>query len=346
MVDESNGWAADLDGKLYRTVDGGASWNLLPTPADVQINAYGSAFLDAGNAWLSNYDENSAPALLRTSDGGMTWTPLIDIGLAGIGGMPTFRFSSPSEGLARVDGVGAGNLYIQMYETHDGGASYSLIPLTGPQPEQGLPPGTIHLCNICGDSFYYAPQRMIVVQGDMGTMEQRGKAYLLTSQDNGQSWSQMILPLPDGYEEALVEALQPVFVTNQDGFLPLKLTRLEADGSLTQLGLAVYRTDDGGATWSPSAAQLPPVTNNQTLHFFDTDEALALCEADLCVSHDGAQSWERVTPDIDISSTESRAVFQVNFVDPLTGWIVIGEPEKVLLYKTGDGGAHWTLLNP
>jgi photosystem II stability/assembly factor-like uncharacterized protein len=187
---------------------------------------------------------------------------------------------------------------------------------------------------------------MIVVQGDMATMEQRGKVHLLTSQDMGQTWTQMILPLPDGYEEALVEALPPVFVTARDGFLPLKLTRLEVDGSLTPLGLAVYRTNDGGATWSTSAAQLPPVTDNQTLHFFDTDEALALCQADLCVSHDGAQTWERVTPDIDISSTETRAVFQVRFVDPLTGWIVIGEPEKVLLYKTGDGGATWTLLNP
>jgi hypothetical protein len=316
------------------------------TPADVQINAYGSSFLDAGHAWLSTYNANGAPGLLRTSDGGATWVPLTDSGLADSGGPASFQFSTPDEGLATVAGVGAGNLYLREFETHDGGASFRVIPLVGPTDEQGLPEGTLHLCSLCLDAFHYDPARAIIVEGDMGTMEPRGAAHLQTSTDLGQHWKEMSLPLPAGYEDALVSGLPLYFPGGQHGFLPVRLMKYNADNSTAYDVVAVYETADGGASWSLTPEVIPGVTDTQTLQFITDLDAIAMCGAELCVTHDGAQSWETMTPNVDLSSTDTHYVMGMTFATPETGWMITSESSVYQLYRTTDGGESWTLLNP
>lgn len=345
MVDEANGWALDTDGQLYRTADGGLTWYLLKTPADLQFSAYGSAFLDAAHAWLPYYDSNGQPALLRTTDGGLTWTPLTNIGLGQAGGEAGFRFSSPDEGIAEVAGVGAGNLYIQDFETHDGGASFQVIPLVGPTDEQGLPQGTVHLCNLCMDAFHYDPSRTIIVEGDMGTMEARGKLHLKQSTDLGQNWTESVLPLPSGYEEALVGGLPLSLLDKENGFLPVRLMKYNPDGTTAFDMIAVYVTADGGATWSLAPHVLSGVTNPATLQFLNPLEGAALCGSTVCVTHDGAQTWQTITPDVDLSSTDTRYVLSMTFATPEAGWIILSEDDGFHLYRTTDSGATWTLLN-
>jgi photosystem II stability/assembly factor-like uncharacterized protein len=345
MVDTSNGWAADLEGELYRTADGGSSWYLVPTPPDVQFNPNGSAFLDAAHAWLSFYDPGGFPALLRTADGGLTWTPLTGIGLEQAGGEAGFRFSSPDEGVAEVAGVGAGNLYIQELETHDGGASFEVVPLVGPTNEQGLPPGTLHLCNVCTDAFHYDPSRAIIVEGDMGTMESRGKVHVKQTTDLGRTWTEKILPLPDGYEEALVGGLPIVFEGQErHGWLPVRLMKYNADGSPAFDVTAIYVTPDGGQTWNLTPTVLPNV-NSGTIQFPDALDAVALCGGNICVTHDEAQTWETITPNVDFSSTDTRYVLSMQFVTPLTGWVILANGDAYELYRTDDGGGTWNLLN-
>ena len=345
MVDEANGWAADLNGKLYRTLDGGRNWYLLTTPANVEFNAYASAFLSAAEAWLSFYDANGAPALLRTSDGGATWTRLTEIGLATAGGPASFEFSTPLDGLARVEGLGAGNLYIQIFETHDGGASFSVLPLVGPTDEQGLPEGTLHLCSLCLDAFHYAPARAIILRGDMGSMQPRGGVLVQTSTDLGQHWSEMTLPLPPGYEDALVGGLPLSFPGRQHGFLPVQLIKYNPDGTLAYDAIALYATPDGGATWSLTPTVLSGV-DPAALELVDDFDLVALCGSDICVTHDEAHTWQALTPNVDLSSTDTRYVLEMTFVTPSTGWIILTEAGTRQLYRTSDGGATWSLLNP
>jgi photosystem II stability/assembly factor-like uncharacterized protein len=347
MVDETNGWAFDPDGKLYRTADGGASWYLVTLPADVQVNGSGSAFLDAAHAWLPYYGANGAPALLRTADGGLTWTSLTGIGLADAGGAPAFRFTSPDDGLAEVAGVGAGNLYIQEFETHDGGATFQVIPLVGLTDEQGLPQGTIHLCNICTDSFHYDRSRAIIVEGDMATMEPRGAVHVRRSTDLGQHWSDQTLPLPAGYEDALVWGLPMTFRGDaQHGFMPVRLMKYAADGSITYDVLVIYTTPDGGETWNLTPTLLTGAASPATLSFPDDLDVAALCGKDICVSHDEARTWQTITPNVDFSITDTRYVLDMAFVTPEVGWLTLVEDNVYHTYKTIDGGSTWALLNP
>lgn len=344
MVDQLNGWASDYEDKLYRTADGGASWYLVPVPPEAGINVVGSAFLDAAHAWLSYYDADGHPALLRTTDGGLSWTPLTGIGLDEAGGGPSFRFTSPEQGLAEVTGAGAGNLYVQEYETSDGGATFTVVPLVGPTPEPDLPEGTIHLCSLCLDSFYYDPYRAIIVEGDMGTMESRGGVHLKQTTDLGQTWTEMVLPLPAGYEDALAGGLQPVFPGGvQHGFLPVKLMRYNPDGTAAYDAIALYESIDAGQTWTltPNVLQ---TSNPATLELVDDLDLLTLCGAAICASHDAALTWETVTPELDLASTDTRYVLDMTFVNPLSGWIILVEDGISQLYRTDDGGATWMLL--
>jgi len=346
MVDDANGWASDPDAKLFRTSDGGATWNPVTTPGGVSFTAYAGAFLDANDAWLPYYDANGVPGLLRTQDGGETWTSLTNIGLGDAGGQANFEFSTPSDGLATAAGVGAGNLYLQKFESHDGGASFTVIPLVGPNPEQGLPEGTVHLCNICMDAFHYDPARLIVVEGDMATMQPRGALHLQTSTDLGQHWTEMTLPLPTGYQDALVGGLPLTFPQGLHGFMPVRLTKYNATGGTVYDVLAVYETTDGGASWSLTPSVIAGAASSETLQFVTDLDAITLCGSALCVSHDAAQTWQTVTPNVDFSNTDTRYVLQMSFVDPLTGWIIASENDAYRLYKTTDGGSTWTLLNP
>src|SRR3954464_3601387 len=75
FVDPSNGWLANIRMELYRTQDGGGSWEMLPHFTDVNPRTIGFASTTKG--WLGNINilhERPDAALYETEDGGRTWT--------------------------------------------------------------------------------------------------------------------------------------------------------------------------------------------------------------------------------------------------------------------------------
>jgi hypothetical protein len=59
------------------------------------------------------------------------------------------------KGWAEEAGFGAGNAYYTLSETQDGGATWKPIAVTPPQTETGLPPDTVHLCNMCNRHYQH-----------------------------------------------------------------------------------------------------------------------------------------------------------------------------------------------
>jgi photosystem II stability/assembly factor-like uncharacterized protein len=349
MLDQANGWGwtsqPDGSSRILRTQNGGATWSDV-SPQGQALTPYSSSFLDAQAAWIAQYDPaTNANLLLRTTDGGKTWVSLPQNEIENA----NYQFTSPNDGVAESAGVGAGNLYLNLYETHDGGASWSPILIAAPDADPGLPAGTVHLCSICGDSLYYDPARLVITYGDLAS-DPGGAVRLSISTDLGQHWTGLNLPLPDQkYADGLVAPKSPIFFGN-DGLLPVSIGKYNADGALAYNVLVVYATHDGGQSWSQAAAIL-----ENSAGFFDSvqvlspQEAFVRCGKNLCATHDGAQTWLTLPASLDFDINSSGSfVSQFQFIDPKTGWAVVPAPDgsNYALWKSSDGGATWTQLSP
>ncbi len=347
MFDPNNGWGWDWSGGpvLLRTSDGGLTWQPVALPQNLTLSGWSSFFLNANSAWLSAADAQAAPILLRTSDGGQHWDSLASpSGLENLGGQPGYTFFTPQDGIAEVDGVGAGNRYVQVYETHDGGQSFQLIPMKGTDGENGLPEGTLHLCSICSDIFYYDLSRVIIVSGDMGSMQPVGTVRMQISFDKAQTWASQNLPLPAEYADSLVSPYPIQFVGASDGFLPVRLLNYTATGETTTDVLVVYVTHDGGNTWSLAPAHLEQVPLIARLQFFSATQGMVQCGTSLCFTSDGAQSWQPVGADLPADAQSNLQ--NLTFVDTTHGWLIVSKDQHAQMYRTTDGGRNWTLLNP
>jgi photosystem II stability/assembly factor-like uncharacterized protein len=106
FTDAQHGWTffanEDIDGSayVYRTVDGGATWTAASVPAalrtpDAKVSFRAIAFApDNQTGYLVGYASNDTlPLLLKTSDGGATWTD-ISANLQGAGDLSTTKLYS------------------------------------------------------------------------------------------------------------------------------------------------------------------------------------------------------------------------------------------------------------
>ena len=151
FVDPHHGWAVQDDATVISTADGGGHWHVVPinelsallAKASKGMGGVSSLFLevdfvDADNGYLlvgSLPDANSLSELLRTNDGGATWTriPLSSVISTGLsnedaslgygGGSMPFCFATTEIGWMAVSGSGSGDTIL--YGTNDGGLQWS-----------------------------------------------------------------------------------------------------------------------------------------------------------------------------------------------------------------------------
>jgi photosystem II stability/assembly factor-like uncharacterized protein len=344
MMDAQNGWAWAASGQLLSTTDGGQTWTDR-TPGQ-ELDLSGSFFLDPRTAWLSFASrDGSQSGLLQTGDGGQTWVQVSRGPQNFAGPASILHFSDPMDGWMEIADIGAGNMYLSLSGTRDGGQTWATIPLVSPEPEAGLPRGTLHLCSICGDSLYYDPQRTIIVYGDMGSMESAGVVRTQTSFDLGKTWQVRNLALPQSLTLALVSDASPVFFDDRNGLLPVSLMETSQDGTTTH-AMVFYATQDGGGEWSLLGGTLDNVSTFPQLQAVSARDLFILASNGLYASQDGAQSWQLQATNLDLAQTDSRSVQGLDFVDARHGWVLIQENDVTQLYRTNDGGTNWELLTP
>ena len=164
--------------------------------------------------------------------------------------------------------------------------------------------------------------------------------------DLGSTWQTRNLALPENSSEAIVAGSSSAFFNTGNGLLAVRLLKNDNNGNTIYQRLAIYITQDGGASW----ALVPGIAENVTpftqVQIVSPKDIYIPCGNALCASHDGAQTWSQVASNLDFTQNDNQFIGLFDFLDANSGWVSIMQGESSTLYKTVNGGAAWTQLNP
>ncbi|RPI94937.1 MAG: hypothetical protein EHM40_04795 [Chloroflexi bacterium] len=327
MNDLSNGWSLG-NNFVLRTADGGTHWHNVTAPnISAVINGF---FQSPSKGWVLarglESPDTSSIWLLRTTDGGYTWTtyrnlPFDNGSIQFLDDMNGFVMAGLPSGMHKHA--------VQIYRTSDGGATWTLKYAVDPsQPVNTLPFGGVKY----GIAFRDPSTGWVG-----GYSPATGTVYLYKTTDGGVTWAPQSLALPAGYETADFSTTAPTFFGPNDAVLPVWLS--------TSAGrdLYIYATHDGGATWSRSANF---ARNGASVAFASWKDVFGYDLSDVFhVTNDAGATWRTVTPNVRFSELAYQFL-GMDFVSPTAGWILIeNESRTTSLYRTNDGGSSWTLLS-
>lgn len=320
MVDAMNGWAL-TDLYVLRTYDSGTTWyNVLFDSVPP-----GGFFASADKAWvISHSAETSVGSLYRTINGGQSWTRYDVPFNSGI-----LQFLDDNNGFV-LYGLGSGmqKQAVALYQTTDGGATWTLkydnAP-TAPNPGTSLP--------FSGhkNGMTFRDTTTGWVGGDYPA---DGFVYLYKTTDAGLSWSQVLLPLPAGYESAYITTTAPEFFGANDAVLPVWMTV-----GVGMRDLFLYTTHDGGATWTASPAFARNAEHTEIISLVNT---ISWNWGNFFhVTGNSGSAWTTVTPNVPFGDSFR----ELDFVSANTGWARVQLSDgHTALYRTNDGGITWTKL--
>jgi len=340
MFDEHTGWAiANENHPFLRTTDGGITWRDV-SPAGLVPDMFtysGAYFLDTSTAWVP-----AEGKVFRTTNGGQTWQDF-----ATAFGRARMQFVNSKNGWAFSESnCGAGTCWLRLFQTTDGGQTWSLLNIDGLYgPETvptSLPSGSIHIPS--ADSFKFSDPSTFWFGGNGIIASQ--SATLRVSRDQGKSWQEQNLPLPqrapDSGAPNSVEL--PTFLTAKEGFFAAKYEVPGKGGGSPQLVMAVYATQDGGHTWTVSPSLVPDVAWFDHIEFVSLKDAFVRCGEVLCVTHDGAKTWQTIQSNLRFPMQGDTSLGAYDFVTAQTGWAIIISSGGSQLYQTTDGGITWNAL--
>lgn len=296
-------------------------------------------------------------SLWLTVDGGRTWRYTLRRDFE-----PQVQFVDKRHGwmIASIDEYGS----TALERTVDGGRTWRVSSLPG-----CAAPAPYHRCQPSQISFLDARHGYVVATPPWG----KGNPRLLWTDDGGASWRLVARPALDG---------EITFVSRRDGFLFRPIGVTTCDGAMNapcppNTPPALYRTTDGGETWSKVLVPPPTsvirvgrrlvargseriyVSRDGGTHWttvvvpphiaragrnFSTATAKMWTFASrnrLYATGDGGRSWKTIVPR---GLPRPVDINQIAFSSPRVGLMMVGRPRYAYgtLYRTKDGGRHWT----
>lgn len=280
--------ASETGSFLYRTQNGGQSWQKAPIPDQIVGNCQ-IAFLNTQNGWLlvgkGAATGSEAVDVLQSNDGGASWQ--IISATRYTGNRPTaLPFGGEKSGISFVNattgwvtGSSATNKGVWLYVTHDGGASWQpqSIPLgdnTDNNQAATIPP-----------VFFNATQGILPVVFAGFTHQ----TIIYSTQDGGEHWNATTaLPL-------MALAQTTAFVDATHGWVADNTDDARSDQYLHS---TVYRTSDGGQHWNASTVTFD--ADLALLDFTSSTQGWAIDAAQrLYQTTDGGQTWTKMTPTVE-----------------------------------------------
>ncbi len=329
-------WAIDRHNFVWLSMDSGRTWRVflrtahwpkrvtgkpfkVQSPRDIasleqmqfidKRHGWISVLLDGGPVSISPVDKRPW-AIERTADGGRTWRISWLPGCGCGNGFVSF-FDARHGYVLAADRLGRGKP--RLFWTNDGGASWKLV---GHGPDFG--PITF-LNRRDGVLGTYPGATGGVIPGGRG---RRIPGVLYRTTDAGKTWSKERVPPPSV------------------DFSPLPVGSF---GRLLVVARGIYRHDpkvftsvDDGTHWTAFAPRLPAKAVASDFTAGSSEMWAFVTPGRLYVTHDGGHSWSSIVP-----RGLPDAIYQpLVFSSPSVGWALVGRDRE--LYRTTDGGRHWT----
>ena len=281
-LDPNHFWAQIPDfnnypnsGVLYRTEDGGFNWTKFETP----FSAGDLNFLDPENGWmladLGVGAGSNAVAVYRTSDGGANWSRAFSNDPNQAGSDDSIPLGGLKGGLAPLDlqrawvyGVVYAPGSVYLFHTEDGGENWSAVT------SLPLPEGAENAELSIDQLEFLTPSDALMT---MRVTSDQSKLALYVSNDSGNTWSLTPTLIPNGGSADFLSATETVIYNGEqfyitrdagqtwntispevifgDTFARMDFVNTSSGWVLTldptNQQATLYRTTDGGSTWSP-----------------------------------------------------------------------------------------------
>lgn len=230
------------DDWVLRSTDNGATWRKIKLSAQTFTNGCVFAAIDADTAVIGTFgDQAGDPGgeIYRTTNGGSSWTLVMDTYSAGAGFMDGIKWADANTVIAYGDADATG---IFVGKSTDAGRTWTRLT--------NLPAGTANA--LYGYATYrqgmeiYGTNLWITLYSGSGTFP-----WILKSTDLGDNWTVTQYTLPGGASNNYYFKS----INFADANLGFAVTRRSASGSANDN--FYYKTTDGGATWSDTLEMEP-----------------------------------------------------------------------------------------
>ncbi|MEZ5065311.1 MAG: YCF48-related protein [bacterium] len=322
FADETTGWAIDTAQRAIRTTDGGFTWAVIGDPSGISIDSGIHYAFSADRVIVRTFDFDNFLRYWITENGGATWTPVV--GNPGV--QPVFRDANEGYSAFQYDVVG----------TTDGGFSWSTV---------GAGVGAKWLTTVA-----LRGPTDLVAGGGYGFLTERvgSGPWTQISNGSGELLRDVAFATPtkgwavgDGF--GLLETFD-AGDTWRHVLLPgtrrdlLRVTAVSANRAFVRAASGHFVTTDGGATW------LEAITWPEGVAYFRDETTGWLIEQDHQTFHkttDGGASWSTQTVTGLSGTTDLDLIHAIQFVNDDVGYIAA---RWDLIFRTTDGGATWNVL--
>jgi photosystem II stability/assembly factor-like uncharacterized protein len=279
FVDAKTGFYGTGKGNLYRSIDGGTTWQLLWSKPGTFIRSL--AFIDAQHGFLGNLGAGLASVtdttpLYETKDGGATWFAASIGGAAipGICSIDILKSRSIHEGDVSdrlyIHAAGRANGPAKMLRSENGGATWALIDLSD-------------RAGMILDVKFLDPNNGFVFAATNADIA-KSNALILRTSDGGRSWKEVFR------SPRLNEITwKGSFPTDRVGYVTLQ----NEDPANVQQRVA--KTVDGGRHWVEIPLVADAAAQEFGIGFVTGEKGWVGTSAGGFETRDGGESWNRST---------------------------------------------------
>jgi photosystem II stability/assembly factor-like uncharacterized protein len=175
-------WVGGSKGSVFRTVNGGNTWENVSPPDTTGLLFRDVEAFDRNHALVLSIGDADASRIYRTEDGGQTWTQTFTNSDAAAF-YDCMAFSDRQHGMALSDPVGG---KFRIITTNNGGRSWTVAPT------DGMPDA------LTGEFAFAASGTCLTTNGKHDAWFATGggaQARVFHSRDGGQSWTVAVTPM-------------------------------------------------------------------------------------------------------------------------------------------------------
>ncbi len=285
VAGKNEAWVSGSAGTVMRTIDAGKNWERIRVPEAAELDFRDVEIPTSGTVLLMAAGPGRASKLLRSVDSGKSWKVVLQ------NSKPEGFFDGMDFDETGMHGLLYGdpiNGRLDLYVTHDGGASWTPTPLDSrPMLQQG-------------EYGFAASGTGITISKSVTYVATGGAvARVWRSTDWGQSWEMATTPVHAGDESSGIFSI---------GFLDAN-RGLVVGGDYAQPELNegnLARSSDGGKTWV--AQPEVKLDHKACLRPFGEEGVVVCGRTGVTVSSDAGKTWQSVegggyfTVDVDVNA--------------------------------------------